>query len=543
MDTEKARKIQKRRKFLKKVGVTSVGTALAGCGSQSGPVVTETDNQTEDETQETETEQADEDTPDEFNLQISIGENPTGLDPHMALGATGSIMNQAYERLLFIDRDGKVQPHLATDWERIEPGRARLYLRDGVKFHNGDEMTAEDVAFSLRRIIHEDVGGIAAAVSLTGLTDAEVVDGEHAVDLISDGLNTLVFKAVGGGGDIVQKSWIEERSSDEVSLEVNGTGPFKLEEYNQGEQILFSRFDDYWRGPAAASEVRFTWAGEASTRVSQLLADEVDFITNVPPDQANRVESNDGTGVKSGETNRILFCQLPNVFEPISSRKFRRALNYAINPQEIIDNVLSGFGEVVSQPALPQFFGYNPDLEPYPYDPEKAEQLVEESGHAGAEIELHNSVGRYLKDEAVAQATANQIDQLSNVSCEAKSREWSSFVSNIADGDMSNNPDLSQLGAESSEVDSAGYQASFFKSDSPLSGYQDEEIDERIQMALSEPDKETRREIIQETNKKLRDDAAWLLQHQVYAIWGLNDKIDWEPVPSEELYAYDMTPA
>lgn len=542
MDENSSRKIQNRRKFLKAVGVSSVGTTLAGCGSQSGPVATDPDDGGGD----TDTEADDggqQNGGDTFNIRISIGENPTGLDPHMALGATGSIMNQAYETLLFIDKEGNLQPQLATDWERIESGRARIFLREGVTFHNGDEMTAEDVAFSIRRIVKEDVGGIAAALSLTGVIDAEVVEGEHAVDLLSDGLNTLVFKTVGGGGDIVQKSWIEERSSDEVSQEVNGTGPFQLEQYNQGESILFSRFDDYWREPADASEVRFTWAGEASTRVSQLLAGEVDFITNVPPDQANRVESNDGTGIQSGETNRILFCQCPNVFEPINSKKFRQALNYAINPQEIIDNVLSGFGAVVSQPALPQFFGYNPDLEPYPYDPEKAEQLVEESGHAGAEIELHNSVGRYLKDEAVAQATANQIDQLSNVSCTAVSREWSSFVSNIADGDMSNNPDLSQLGAESSQVDSGGFHSTFFRSDAPLSGYQDEEIDERIQMALSEPDTERRRELLQETNKKLRDDAAWLLQHQVYAIWGLNDKISWDPVPSEELYAYDMVPA
>ncbi|MFT4882321.1 MAG: peptide/nickel transport system substrate-binding protein, partial [Salinirussus sp.] len=220
-----------RRTLLKAVGGAAATVSVAGCGgTQSTP--TEGDDGGESEmdtpmdggdTEETTTEAADEEA---FSVGATLGQSDSGLDPHdHAETPTNIIVSQVYEGLMGRDKEGGVIAKLATEWERVESGTVRFTLRDGVTFHNGDPLTAEDVRYSIRRVELEEVGGalpqdgdLAGTGSLAGV---EAGDGEVTVNF--DGLNPIVFALFATNGQVMQRSFVENNENSFINRNTNGT--------------------------------------------------------------------------------------------------------------------------------------------------------------------------------------------------------------------------------------------------------------------------------------------------------------------------------
>ena len=422
------------------------------------------------------------------SVRITQSQMDSGLDPHDHRETpTDNIVLQAYEGLLGRDPEGAIVEKLATGYERIEEGTVRFDIREGVTFHSGEELAPEDVAFSINRIVKEDVGGLASPQrdQLAGVTGAEVVDGERAVRVNSDGVNPIVFQEFATYCDIVQRSWIEEHEGSYINSNMNGTGPFQLENYNQDVSVSFARYEDYWREPAPAESLEITAAGEASTRVNQLLGGETDLVVNVPPQDAGRVQESSGASLSAVPSTRIIYNAMVYNREPFDSTEFRRAMNLAVDLDSIIENVLSGFADPTGQPTLEGFVGYNDEVGPFEHDPERAQSLVEESGYAGAEIELHTPVGRYLKDLEIAQAVASQIDNLENVSCSVQQRDFQTLAGELLDGDLSTSPAFYLIGWGNATFDASQTIIPLLTSDGALTSYSSDRVDELIQQAQS----------------------------------------------------------
>jgi peptide/nickel transport system substrate-binding protein len=420
---------------------------------------------------------------------INQSQMDSGLDPqdHRAT-PTDNIVMQAYEKLLDRDREGGIVDSLADDYGREEEGRVRFHIRDGVSFHSGDNLTPEDVAYSINRIVDPDTG-IASPQQdqLAGVTGAEAVDGERAVDVMSDGLNPIVFSLFASYGPIVNKSWIESNDGSYINQNMDGTGPFVLETYEQNVQVVFNRNDNYWQEAAEISSLTIKSASESSTRVNSLLSDESDIIVNVPPQEVSRVEENDGSSIAAAPSTRVIFNAMRYDVEPFDSPEFRQAVNYAIDLESIIQNVLSTFGDATGQPTLDGFFGYNADLDPYPYDPEQAEALVEESGYAGAEITLETPVGRYLNDVQIAQAVASYVDDLPNVTASVEQRDFQTLASEVVDGNIETSPHWYLLGWGNTTFDASQTIIPLLTTDGVLSSWSNEEFDRLVAEAQSMP--------------------------------------------------------
>lgn len=219
--------------------------------------------------------------------------------------------------------------------------------------------------------------------------------------------------------------------------------------------------------------------------MNQLLSDETDIIVNVPPQSISRVRNADNAAISAVPSTRIIYNAMIYNAEPFDSVKFRKAMNYAIDLESIVKNVLGGFGDQTSQPTLEGFVGYNGDLDPYPYDPEKAQQLVEESGYAGAEITLHTPVGRYLKDVEIAQAVVNFVDKLDNVSAELKQRDFGKLAGELLDGKMETSPDWYLIGWGNATFDASQTIIPLLTSDGALTSYSNERVDSLIEDAQS----------------------------------------------------------
>ena len=537
-----------RRTLLKAVGGAAATVSVAGCGG-SQTESTETATQTGTETDTTEVDE-DTGTPDEgdestFEVGATLGQMDSGLDPHdHAETPTNIIVSQVYEGLMGRDKEGGIVAKLATEWERVESGTVRFTLRDGVTFHDGDPVTSEDVRYSIRRVETEEVGGaLPQDGDLAGgktLENVEAGDGEVTVTF--GGLNPIVFSLFATNGQVMQQSWVESNENSFINRNTNGTGPFQVTDYQSGTSVSYERYEDYWGEPAAAEGATITASSESATRVNQLIAGETDIVTNVPPQEISRVEGSEATSVDPVPSTRIIFLQMRYDVEPFSSQQFRQAMNYAVDVQSIIDNVLQGFGEITGQPTLSQFTGHNPEVDPYGHDPERAEQLVEESGHAGVDITLQAPIGRYLKDVEIAQTAANQIDSLSNVNCELQQREFNSLVQDVTASNIEDRPRFNLLGWGNAEFDAAQTIGPLLTSDGPLTILKNDEVDALIEEAQGDSDPDAREQTLQECNQVLHDLAPWVFLHQQFSVYGTSNDVEWQPRPDELIDLWTASP-
>jgi peptide/nickel transport system substrate-binding protein len=420
-------------------------------------------------------------------VTITQSQMDAGLDPHDHRETpTQNIVTQTYEGLLGRDADGRTVNELATGYERSGDAEVTFELRSGVSFHSGDSFTAEDAAYSINRIVQPDVGGLESPQSdqLAGVTGAEA-DGDSTVVVSTDGFNPTVFALFASYCDIVNMSWMESNDAAYINSNMDGTGPFELDTYEQDVQVVYTRYDDYWRDAAPADELIIQAAGEASTRVNQLLSDETDVIVNVPPQSISQVQNADNASIAATPSTRVIYNAMKYNVEPFDSVEFRQAMNYAVDMESIVENILSGFADVTSQPTLENFTGYNPDLDPYPYDPEQAEALVEASGYSGAEITLHTPVGRYLQDLEIAQAVVGYIDELPNVSAEVQQRDFGNLAGELTDGDLSTSPDFYLIGWGNTTFDASQTIIPLLTTDGALTSYSNEQVDSLMNSAQS----------------------------------------------------------
>jgi peptide/nickel transport system substrate-binding protein len=538
-----------RRRFLHYGGATAgaaTSITLAGCqgddGDDDGGTPGGSDGGDGGDTA-TPTEDDGGDLPD-FPVRITQGNMPSGLDPHDHRETpTDVVMLHAYEGVLTRDADGQIVENLATGYERVEDGHVRFTIREGVQFHNGDDLGPADVAYSINRIVDENVGFASPqADQLAGVTGAEVVDDGRAVDVFSDGLNPTVVSSFGTYCDVMQQSWVEDRSRDEMNQAMNGTGAFELESYTEGEEVVMVRNEDYWDGPADVSEVTFTAASEDSTRVNQLLNEETDVTVNVPPQEVGRVENADVARIEATPSTRIIFNALRYDIEPFSSQQFRQALNHAIDLESIVSNVLEGFGDRTGQPTLEGFVGHNPDVAPYPYDPDEAERLVEESGHAGVEIELHTPVGRYLKDLEIAQAVAGYVDDLENVSASVNQRDFGSLVDDLASGNIEDKPPWYLIGWGEATFEGSLVITALLSTGQTFSSYSNDQVDSMLEEARGQAGDE-REQTLRELNALLHDQAPWIYLNRQYSVYGASERLDWSARSDERIDAYAMSPS
>jgi peptide/nickel transport system substrate-binding protein len=468
---------------------------------------------------------------------------PSGLDPHDHRETpTDVVMLHAYEGVLTRTADGTITEALATGYERVDGENTVTFtIREDVPFHNGDTLTPGDVAYSINRIVQEDVGFASPQRDqLAGVTGAEATD-DTTVTVSNDGLNPIVFSEFATYCDVMQQSWVEERSKAEVGQQMNGTGPFQLDSYTEDEEVVFTPFEDYWGESVAVTELTFRAASEAGTRVNQLLQGEADVVVNVPPQEVQRVNDNSGTRIAAAPSTRIIYNAMRYDVEPFSSQQFRQAMNYAIDLDSIVENVLGGFGSPTGQPTLEGFVGHNPDVEPYPYDPEQAAQLVDESGHAGVEIELNTPVGRYLKDLEIAQAVAGFIDELPNVSASVRQRDFGSLVDELLTGNIEDKPPWYLIGWGEATFDGGLVMTALLTSDGALTSWSNEEFDSLLADAGNQAG-DTREATLQEANALAHEQAPWIFLNRQFSVYGVSERVAWEPRSDERIDASAMTP-
>ena len=421
-----------RRSFLKAAGGAAAATAIAGClggggddsggdteggGTTSGGGGTETTGTeigTETDNPSTETDSPGTETGDDGNesdgtqgdtggsggtLVYARGSHSSTLDfQNSTSGEVAKVTEQMYDSLIgFVPGEATLTEELATDYS-LDGQEATLTLREGVTFHNGEEFTAEDFIATFRRFTDaeyqyyagDDYVSAYGPFTFGSWIDEISTDGDYSMTISLTQKyapflrNLAIFAAA-----LHSKAAIEDDSID-LSQQAAGTGPFQLENLNDGQGVIrLSAYDDYWGEGPQVSEVVFETIGQNSTRAQSLTSGELDIADGLGAQASQQVESADSAELRSVEGINTGYMAFNMNVEEFQSKQVRQAISYAIDTQAIVENIYAGFADQAAQPLPPNVLGHNEELDPYPRDLDQAQSLLEEAGYGdGFSFEL-----------------------------------------------------------------------------------------------------------------------------------------------------------
>lgn len=343
-------------------------------------------------------------------LKFSINADIVSLDTHMAKDTVSGIVHyQLYNRLIKNDGNDGLTADLAESWEFNEDNTQITFkIREGVKFHNGETMTAEDVAFSINRAI---ASSFTSSFSST-MERAEVKDDTHVVLYMKQAFGPVLQCLSAACMGIVPKAYVEEVGDEGFAASPVGTGPYKFVEWKSGEKIVLERFDDYYQGKPSIKDLTFLIQADKNTAAIALESEEIDVL--YAPDTADRAQLESLENVKfySGDGSVYMWVvAFNNEDEVFSNPKVREAISYAIDRNEMVEGYLGGFGESVEMPIVPSVFGFDPSFKNHELDLEKAKALLAEAGYPdgfSCSIKLNQSA-TYVRPAEILQAQLRKI--------------------------------------------------------------------------------------------------------------------------------------
>ncbi len=359
------------------------------------------------------------------NLRWAAQNDVLTLDPHSQNHQTTTTMLQhTYEGLTRYTKDYKLEPSLATEWKEMSPTHYRFTLRKDVKFHDGSPFTADDVVFSFERI-KQPQGTM--QIYVAGVAEVKKVD-DYTVDFILSGPTPLLLRGL-VDFRIMSKAWSEKNRSQSIqdyakreetyaSRNTNGTGPYILKTWEPDKRVVFEQFKGWWgKVEGNVTEMTYSPIKSDATRVSALLAGDVDLVTEVPVQDVERLRKEGKVRVQDGHEVRTIFLGMDQHNEelkyssikgknPFKDVRVRRALNLAVDRETIKRVTMRGLSIPAGIMVAPGVHGYSKDLDVVPkYDPAAAKKLLAEAGYPnGVDFTLDCPNNRYVNDERVCQA-------------------------------------------------------------------------------------------------------------------------------------------
>jgi ABC-type transport system substrate-binding protein len=327
--------------------------------------------------------------------------------------------------------DPKVLPVLAESWEQSADGLTwTFHLREGVKFHDGTPFNAEAVRFNIMdRMLNPDAKALAAS-AFNMIKSVDVVD-EYTVNITTDGpFAGLPAQLAYSPMAMNSPTQVQKLGNEDYHTAPMGTGPFKFVHHIKGQEVLVEANEDYWGGAPYLDAIAMRPIPETAARLLALEAGESQVIYNVPPRDAERYMNDPSLGIEvlTPPQQRSIFVGMNVKWGPFQDPKVRQALNYAVDKQAIIDNILLGLTQEMDSPLPPACACYKSTMN-YEYDPDKARDLLAEAGYPdGFEATLHYGAGRFLLDSEVVEAVQSYLADV-GVKVEVIPLEWAAFQS------------------------------------------------------------------------------------------------------------------
>jgi len=487
------------------------------------------------------------------NFRWAFQGNLQSLDPHglfetFTLGAQANI----YEALIMYDDKMNVVPMLAESFEQTGPNTWRAKLRKGIKFHNGNDLTADDYIFTWKRALSD---GSDLKVPARKIVDIKKID-DHTFDVITGNPNPILPRSL-LILYVMDKEWSEANNTASATnlkggeegnfanLNANGTGPFMVASHAAGVKTVFKRNTNYWKQiPGNVTEGVFTPIAQDATRVAALISGELDLAYPIPVQDWKRLEGAPGVKPLAGPEARTIFLGMDQVRDellyssvkgknPFKDLRVRQAFVHAIDINAIKAKTMRGASIPSGLMVAPQIGGHVADLNAWwPYDPAKARQLLADAGYPnGFELTMDCPNDRYVNDEKICQAVASMLAKVGvkvKVLAQTKSKyfgkvlaqngyDTSFFLLGWTPGTMDSHQAIEPLMSCRTKEKGRG----LFN----LGGYCNERVYELAPAIESETDQAKRAAMIREAFQIHKDEIGHIPLHQQPLSWGVSEKV------------------
>lgn len=466
------------------------------------------------------------------------------LDPHaFNHGMTMTVLGHIYEGLVRRDRESRIEPALAENWEQPGPTKWVFHLREGVRFHEGQLLSAEDVVFSVKRALSD---GSDMKIFTASIAAVRAVD-DRTVEIETEFPNAALIQSL-PEVRIMSKSWAEANEAVEpsnfsqgkenfASTHANGTGPFRLVEREPEVRTVLEANPDWWDTPthdvSKATLVRIT---SGPTRVAALLTGEIDFAFPIPLQDIDRVNSAEGLKVLTGPEIRTMFLSMDQSSDtmkfgsvkeanPFKDQRVRQAVYQALDMDAVAEKVMRNSATPTGNLMAPGVNSVAPELQArtYPYNPEAAKALLAEANYPdGFQVTLDCPNDRYVNDEQVCQAIAAMMARI-GVDVDVNAMPASKFFPKISSRDSTFN----FFGYTPVNFDAFNTLSVIVHS--PTNGrgqwnvgdFSDPEIDAWIEQVLSEMDPEKRTALVTQVMKRHNALVGHIPLYQQGLSWGM----------------------
>jgi peptide/nickel transport system substrate-binding protein len=477
----------------------------------------------------------------EDKIVLALTPDQNTMDPHMHFQRVGILMNiQMYDSLLHKTPKLEYEPSLATSWRAIDDTTWEFKLRQGVKFHNGDPFSAEDVKFSFDRALDPATKSPQYG-NIRAIKEVKIID-PHTVHLVTDKPFPLLIERM------VFFPIIPKKHYEKVGMQAFGdsapvgTGPYKFAEWKRDQFLRLERFDEHWRGPAAIKTLIIRVIPETSTQIAELKTGGVDIIRNLSPDLIPDLKAHASTYVSTAPILRTHYAMLDMREAPFNKKEARQAANYAIDRQAIVDRLMGGLGRAVPTVINPMAFGYDPKVEGYGYDPKKAKELLKQAGYPnGVDITLHGGASEAFNRqlyEAIAEMLT-EVGLRTNLKIWDPGPAWNKFFQ--AEGKATNG-----------FLGSWGYYSTF-DADAILHPLYHTEpggwvgkwytrvpgLDELIDAGRTTVDKDARLATYAKIQRLIKEEAPSIFLYHQHDMLGLNKRVVYEARGDEWIWVYD----
>lgn len=340
------------------------------------------------------------------DLNFAVSAEPNSLDPMaIAMMSTFTITYAIYDNLFEKNADGGYDPSICEDYDVTDDGLVYTFkIRDDVKFHDGTQMTAEDVAFSINRTIEKGW----AADMVAAIESVEATDDYTVVLTLSRPFGGMIGSLASPYFSIMSKAYLEENGDDIVERKPMGTGAYKFVEWVSGDHITLEANEDYFKGAPSIKTVTFKPITDKNTGLIALQAGEADAFLNVNYSDIPAVEEDESLAFYSTDLAAVLSLNMNIENEILSDVRVRQAVNYAINRDNIIQGALEGQGTAANSPVPPTCDGYSEDVKGYEYDPDKARELLKEAGYEDG-LSFTIKIKEDSKNQKVAQVIQSDL--------------------------------------------------------------------------------------------------------------------------------------
>jgi len=497
------------------------------------------------------------------DLRIGLGADVTSMDPHFVnLFPNNNIAEHVFDKLVHLDADSRLIPGLAESWKAVEPTVWEFKLRRGVKFHDGSDLTAEDVAFSIDRVARIPNSPGPFTVYTKAIREVRIVDA-HTIRFETGTVYPILPNDLSAIYIVAKKTATGAGTEDFNSGKaMNGTGPYRFGAFRRGDRIELTRNDAYWGNKSPWTRVIFRVLPSDPTRVAALLAGEVDAIENIPTADFTKIKANANFATSTKTSHRIIFYHLdqfrdrspyitdksgkPLDRNPFMDLRVRQAISKAIDREAIKLRVMEGLALPTANLVPPPMFGSVPGLQPDKYDPEGAKRLLAAAGYpTGFAMTIHGPNNRYVNDDQIGQAVAAMLQRV-GIQTRLETMPMNVYLSRASKLEFS----FAMLGWGASTAEVSSPLRSHLVTYDPNRGwgafawgrYGNQKVNDLLAQALQTVDDARREKLLQEAVTIAMNDLGIIPLHHQISTWATRKGVVYTPRTDEYTLAHQFRP-